>query len=833
MMPSSDPLPSRNLSAALAHAAHGRPVFPCDPKTKRPSIPKRAGGKGFHDATTDAGQIRAWWSQYPDAAVGMPTGAAVGVFVLDVDVKDGKVGEDTLSTLLEVFGSLPDTLETLTATGGRHIYFRHPRGGAQIPNKAGILGQGTETWGRGGYPEVPFRISPGGMLVTPDVDIRGDGGYVILPGSVMADGRSYEWEGSSDPEDGATIAEAPQWLLALVVQEPEQEVQAAQSEGQEIGEGRRNETLFRLGRSLRAKGLTEGAIVAALKVENESRCKPPLPESEVIATARSAAGKPPGRSERWERRQTEHDASAPPDLRVVAGTDFDARPSIRIRNGHLPEVVDELERYLIAAKADIFQHGTRLVRVGQWEAGSGPVQRPSGSGVLIDISPEWLADQATRLIRFERFDKRQDKWLPVDCPTKVAGTLLARVGSWRFPTLTGFVDSPTLDLMGRVVAKPGYDPESGLYVSRPPKMGEIAGTSLDQARGAGETLYEAVSTFPFVTSCDASACLALILTALLRRVLPAAPIGVVSASTPGTGKSLLVDVISSIVAGRQAAVAGIGHTPEELEKRIDALLLKGDGLCSLDNVDRAVKSDVLCQIATQPMKSIRVLALSKLVEAPTNVALYMTGNNLTLIGDLVRRCVVVNLDAACERPELREFDRDAIDYVMVRRSELIADALRISKAYLDAGCPPVKAPPFGSFATWDKMIRRPLMWIGWPDPLKPAESMREQDHELGSMRYFLSAWRAARQDPITAAELTEMVRSRVPTIGDGWKPEWPELTEAAIQVMGDSPKWGPRELGYRLRSHCGRLYGDLRIAKSQAGRGGVRWCVESIAKNYP
>jgi putative DNA primase/helicase len=302
----------------------------------------------------------------------------------------------------------------------------------------------------------------------------------------------------------------------------------------------------------------------------------------------------------------------------------------------------------------------------------------------------------------------------------------------------------------------------------------------------------------------------------------------VSASTPGTGKSKLIDVVAAIATGRPAAVVGLGATAEELEKRVDSILIEGDSIAAFDNVDRPVKSDVLCQVATQGVKKIRVMGLSKIVQAPTNVALMMTGNNLTLVGDLVRRCIVVNLDAGCERPELRTFERDAVGYVLGRRAELIHAALVISKAYLDAGCPDVDAPPFGSFETWDRMIRRALMWAGMPDPLRPAEAMREQDHELVGMRDFLREWRAVHPEPITAADLAELVRARVPAFNDGWRSQHPELQDAAVQVMGDLGKWGPRELGYRLRAMAGRLFEGRRITKADKGKGGVRWQVEVV-----
>ena len=519
-----------------------------------------------------------------------------------------------------------------------------------------------------------------------------------------------------------------------------------------------------------------------------------------------------------------------PNLRVVGGTEHDPRPVIQIRAGELPECVDDAEHYLIKARADIFQHGTRLVRVGRWDAETrGPIARPHGAGVLIDISPEWLTDHMTRVIRWERWDSRKGELKRVDCPSKIASTLLSRVGEWRFPGLVGFCDSPTLTLEGRVVAKPGFDQESGLYLSHPPAIGDVGMTDRHDAERGAEILCEAVATFPFVTESDRSACLALLMTAIFRRILPAAPIGGVSANTPGTGKSKLVDLISVVATGRPAPVVAIGSTPEELEKRVDSILLKGDTLASFDNVDRAVKSDILCQIATQSTKSIRVMGLSKIVESPTNVCVMMTGNNLTLVGDLVRRCLMVYLDAGVERPELRVFESDAVLDALAKRGELIRAAILISKAYIDAGCPKVDAPPFGSFETWDRLIRRALIWAGMPDPLKPAEAMREQDHELAGMRDLLREWERIHPSPLSAADLLDLTKERVANMGEGWSYQYPALTDAAVQVFGDLNRITARDVAYRLRAMQGRLFESRRVAKTPKGKQGVRWFVENCA----
>jgi hypothetical protein len=386
-----------------------------------------------------------------------------------------------------------------------------------------------------------------------------------------------------------------------------------------------------------------------------------------------------------------------------------------------------------------------------------------------------------------------------------------------------------MDLEGRIVSAPGYDEDSGLYLSHPPVLPRLPVMDRPAAERAGERLYEAVSTFPFVSDADRAACLAAILTALFRRVLPAAPMLAVSASTAGTGKSKLVDVIAAIVTGRMASIVAMGHDGKEFEARLDACLLKGDPLVNIDNVSRPVaNADRLCQVLTSPVVDVRILGLSKIAMAQTNIAIAMTGNNLTLLGDLVRRSLVINLDAGCERPELRTFEREAVPYVLAHRADLIADCIVIAKAYHDAGHPTVDAPPIGSFETWDRLVRRPLMWAGWPDPLKPAESMRSQDHELTGWRDFLLHWLEVKPDPSTAGELHKLANARVPTYSGGFDPVHPAFTEAAVHVLGDLGKWSARDLGYALRRVKGRWFDGRRVVEAGSNMYGNRWRVECV-----
>lgn len=170
-----------NLDAALAYAARGWRVVPIPPGQKHPGIAawQTAG-------TTDAERIRHWWTAAPDHGIGIVTGATSGLWVLDVDVADGKTGDETLAELEAAYEPLPATHEVLTGSGGRHLYFAWPDG-HEVRNSAGN------------------RLGPG-------LDVRGEGGQVLAPPTIHPNGRPYVVEASA-PD---TIAEAPGWLLALL-----------------------------------------------------------------------------------------------------------------------------------------------------------------------------------------------------------------------------------------------------------------------------------------------------------------------------------------------------------------------------------------------------------------------------------------------------------------------------------------------------------------------------------------------------------------------------------------------------------------------------------------
>jgi hypothetical protein len=189
-LPSGEPADDvrRLMDLAVRYAAHGWPVVPLHtPRPQGCSCGERGCGspgkhprtrRGLHDATTDPNHVRRLWDRWPDANIGVTTGGTSGLVVVDVDLPDGPA---SLAELEATHGTLPDTCEQRTGSGGRQLLFAHP---------SGTVGNRTR--------------------VVDGIDVRGDGGYIVVPPSRHATGDRYRWTRRIVPAD------PPGWLLELL-----------------------------------------------------------------------------------------------------------------------------------------------------------------------------------------------------------------------------------------------------------------------------------------------------------------------------------------------------------------------------------------------------------------------------------------------------------------------------------------------------------------------------------------------------------------------------------------------------------------------------------------
>lgn len=228
---------NENLIAALQYHDAGFSVIPVAFRDKKPL----ANWQQYQKERASKEQLEHWFKN-PEINIGVVTGAISGVVVVDVD------------TMEKIDKSLPPTATTRTGRGGWHYFYKHP--GKPVKTLAGII---------------------------PGVDIRGDGGYVVMPPSIHPNGNSYEWV--IRPEDG--LAELPQWVF--------EEKPAQPTSGELVLNGTRNSTATKIAGKLLGRGTLPPELMVfaweAMKKWNEEKCDPPLEEKELRRTFDSIFGR--------------------------------------------------------------------------------------------------------------------------------------------------------------------------------------------------------------------------------------------------------------------------------------------------------------------------------------------------------------------------------------------------------------------------------------------------------------------------------------------------------------------------------------------------------------
>jgi len=768
------------------------------------------GKKPIHKDWTKAprptlAQVEAWARE---GNIGLRTGQASGVVVVDDDTLDGS-GAAALN--------LPVTPTVRTGSGKRHYYFKAPA--ESIKNSAGKLA---------GH-----------------VDVRGDGGQVVYPRSIHPEtGKPYEWAPGLSPDD-VPLAEFPREIVerlaskrskkatphnALLTDEQIERLRAYATGGLEKAaeriaatpEGSRNDRLNR-------EAFTFGGFVAAGLVAREEVVRA-LAEAAVRAglSDDEASKTIEGGIAAGEANPIDpHDLLRRLESRPQSAAGAGVRPVIWIRGGELPRMVDEAEEALLDDRgAQVFQFGNclaRLVRTTDPTVAPGVV-RPIGSLAIRPIDVTYLVERLTRAATFQK--QVGNNVVQVDCPTKVANTYLSREGCWRVLLLTGVIEAPTLRPDGSILDLPGYDDATGLFFDPGATAFPAvpASPSRDDAKAALAKLKFLIKDFPFVARSDHSAALSAMLTVTVRRSLRTAPAFPFGAPKMSSGKSLLADCVAMVATGRPCAVMTQGKDDDENRKRMLALLLDGESVPCIDNIDRPFGDASMCAVLTQTRFRDRLLGASKMAVAPTNVTWFLTGNNLILAGDISTRVVPCDLDPRCERPEEREFDVDLHEYIPAHRGELVVAALTVLRAFQVAGCPKQKSlSRFGRFEMWSTWIRSALVWLDEVDPCEGRGRIEESDPVREILGNVLASWHEVIGSKfVTTAEAIQEAQAAKAGGSSGFL----DALIAAAPGKGDLPD--ARKLGHWIKRFLNRIEVGRRLERGNERQHVASWRVVAV-----
>jgi putative DNA primase/helicase len=208
---------------------------------------------GVKDATNDKKQISLWWRQWPDANIGIATGKASNIIVVDADPRHG--GRETLEKLHKKLGPWTKTVSASTGGGGRHYIFPSP--------------------------DFSIKSDTNGKLLGPGLDVLSDGSYFIASNSRHVSGHRYSWRAGRSPDEIEPAKLPKLWLERLHSRGTEKVPETGLVTPTAVLEGGRNAHLTSLAGTLRRANTSREAMFAALSAENKARCSPPLDHAEI------------------------------------------------------------------------------------------------------------------------------------------------------------------------------------------------------------------------------------------------------------------------------------------------------------------------------------------------------------------------------------------------------------------------------------------------------------------------------------------------------------------------------------------------------------------------
>jgi len=651
--------------------------------------------------TADDRQIARWWRQWPNANVGVVAGLS-GLVVIDVDNKHGIDGSENWRAFCHDQGiTEAGACENLTPNHGRHLVWKAPDG---------------------------TRIGNSGAGLPAGVDVRADGGFIVVPPSETNTG-TYTWEMSGHPLDQAP-GPAPIALVDLLTKHPEAERTPRFELPEAVKAGGRNKTLFRFACSLRTKGMDGAELLAAVQVVNAERCKPPLDMAELETIVESALHYEPG-------------AAAP----LANG---DERPAIDAGIQDLDRVTNAAWGVLETTNDPplLFVHGGQLTRLELGE--------PAPTLATIDV--DRLRYEASRVARWYTRRKVDGLWEDVDArpPVVVMRNMLARpTGELALPPVDRIVRSPVFAFDGTLQRAPGYHAGGRVIVCTDPELviPEIPQRPTnDQVQAAVATIDDLLHDFPFTGAADRAHAFALLLGPLVRDMIPGpTPLHLVESATPGSGKGLLASVLLTPALGDAVATMAAGRDDEEWRKRLTTILRAGQPAVVIDNVRESIDAAPLSSALTASWWDDRILGANDLLHLPVRCVWAATGNNPMLSTEIARRTVRIRVDPKMDQPWRREASTfthpELLTYAQERRGAVLAAGLTLTQAWIAAGQPRAKTPPLGSYEPWVRVIGGILAHAKIDGFLANLDELYERaDSEGAVWRRFVGAWWEAHED---------------------------------------------------------------------------------------
>ncbi len=402
---------------------------------------------------------------------------------------------------------------------------------------------------------------------------------------------------------------------------------------------------------------------------------------------------------------------------------------------------------------------------------------------------------------------------PASPSVAVAKAVLSETHWPKVRPLSGVIGAPVMRPDGTILQEQGYDTVTRLYYAPVRDLPQVPHlpTKTDVDRARNFLLDYVLADFPWADGASRANFVSLLMTPVLRPFIGGlAPLGAVSASAPGSGKTLLTDIPSKLFGATSRPWV---QDDAELRKSITATLkTSSDPVVVFDNVGEfdQVDQPTLAKLLTSASWSDRELGSSNQIGVPNDRLWLVTGNNLAFGGDIPSRTVLVVLDPRVPNPDLRtgftipdlgEWLEDSDNL-----SELLYHLLVLARAWVVAGAPTADRS-MRNFRRWARSMAGFTEWLGVTGFMSNADQLASHDEEGAQWHAFLSTWRDKfGSQPKTCTELLKSTETAWGAFGPAEDP-W----EGTFLTKADGSKPSSRGLGKMLSGKAGRFYGEYTV----------------------
>jgi DNA polymerase I-like protein with 3'-5' exonuclease and polymerase domains len=384
-------------------------------------------------------------------------------------------------------------------------------------------------------------------------------------------------------------------------------------------------------------------------------------------------------------------------------TDGGGRPTI-VCNRDRRSVIDDLSEAMISRwdRTRLFDHGDVISQL------RGGIMRPVDRGSFKDLVQETAI--TVDEIKGAKGTHYRYGWPDASTMEAVASR------ADRFSRLQGISDIPIVRGDGTVVSDPGYDPDSQMLIRLD---GSLSGIEVpedptsDQVKKARDLVMdEWLGDFPFPTDSDRANALGLVVTPVIRGLVPVVPMAVVDGQQPGVGKNLLMDVIHTVHTGSTSSPMNFVDDAAEVRKQITSAFRTGARMFVFDEAHE-IEGTALAQALTASTWQDRILGVSTMAAFPNQVTWVSLGNNVQVRGDLARRVYRIAIRPSYDDPQDRPSDLfrhpgqsglDLLTWTRMHRRELVQAVLTLVRAWFAAGSPRAGNTSFGSFEAWERIV---------------------------------------------------------------------------------------------------------------------------------